>query len=105
MTLGFAGRRALSIALGLLFLAFLYGCQAEEQGEARSSETTEDTSQTGDGDSSEAQGVVNAISYVWPYLEVCVAARNLASLESDSGGFVQVEVSLSRGQSSSLRHA
>ena len=39
MTLDLAGRRSLSITLGLLLvLVFLYGCQAGEQGESRSSE-------------------------------------------------------------------
>ena len=87
VTLGLASRRSLSIALGLLVLAFLYGCQAEEQGEARSSETTtqdqttEDTSQTQDGDPSEAQGelgpevakIMDSSFYQdgeWGYLEV-----------------------------------
>src|SRR5215211_1093610 len=35
-----ARRRSLSIVLGFLILAFLYGCQDEGQKEARSSETT-----------------------------------------------------------------
>ncbi len=38
MRLDLASRRSLSIALGLLVLVFLYGCQAGEQGESRSSE-------------------------------------------------------------------
>ena len=40
MTLGLASRRPLSIALGLLVLTFLYGCQAGEQGESQPDETT-----------------------------------------------------------------
>ncbi len=38
MTLDLASSRALSITLGFLVLVFLYGCQAGEQGESRSSE-------------------------------------------------------------------
>ncbi len=38
VTLELASRRSLSITMGLLVLVFLYGCQAGEQGESRSSE-------------------------------------------------------------------
>jgi len=77
----------LFVALGLLVLTFLYGCQTEEQGASRSSETTaqdqtsEDTGQTRGGDpdgadgelGSEVEKILNSSFYrysEWGYLEV-----------------------------------
>jgi D-alanyl-D-alanine carboxypeptidase/D-alanyl-D-alanine-endopeptidase (penicillin-binding protein 4) len=87
VTLDPASRRPLSIVLGLLVLTFLYGCQAGEQGESQSEETmaqdqtSEDTGQTRDSDSDEAQvelgsevaQIMNSSRYQygeWGYLEV-----------------------------------
>jgi hypothetical protein len=87
VTPGLASRRPLSIALGLLVLTFLYGCQAGEQGESQSDEPTaqdqsfEDTGQTQGGDSNGVQGelgsqvaeIMNSSRYQygeWGYLEV-----------------------------------
>jgi D-alanyl-D-alanine carboxypeptidase/D-alanyl-D-alanine-endopeptidase (penicillin-binding protein 4) len=87
VTLGLVSRRPLSIALGLLVLTFLYGCQAGEQGESQSDETTtqdqasDDTGQTQGGDPNGAQGelgsgvaqIMNSSRYQygeWGYLEV-----------------------------------
>src|SRR3954464_7890842 len=76
MRLGLASRRLLSIALGLLVLTFLYGCQ--EAGEQGGSEST---GQTRNSDSNEAQAalgsevekIMDSSFYEygeWGYLEV-----------------------------------
>ncbi len=87
MRLNLVGRRPMFIALGLLVLAFLCGCQAGGQGEARASETTsqdrtsQDSGQTRDSGSEEAQRelgsgveeIMNSSFYQygeWGYLEV-----------------------------------
>ena len=88
MTLDLASRRSLSITLGLLLvLVFLYGCQAGEQGESRSSEGAaqnsgpEDAGQTRGIEPDGAQGalgpevekIMNSPFYrygEWGYLEV-----------------------------------
>jgi D-alanyl-D-alanine carboxypeptidase/D-alanyl-D-alanine-endopeptidase (penicillin-binding protein 4) len=82
-----ASRRSLSIVLGLLVLAFLYGCQDQQQGKSRSSETTaqhraaDQMGQTRGGELGEAQGelgpkvakIMDSSFYrygEWGYLEV-----------------------------------
>ena len=87
MTLDLASRRSLSITLGLLVLVFLYGCQAGEQGESRSSEGAaqnsgpEEVGQTGGIDPDGGQGalgpeaekIMDSPFYrygEWGYLEV-----------------------------------
>ena len=69
MTLGLTSRRPLTNALGLLVLAFLYGCQAGEQEEASSAETDEAQGELG----SEVEEIMNSSLYrygEWGYLEV-----------------------------------
>jgi D-alanyl-D-alanine carboxypeptidase len=85
--LGFASGRPLTIALGLLVLAFLYGCYGGEQEESSSADATSqdrnsaDTGQTEGGDSNGAQQelgsdiaeTMNSSFYKygeWRYLEV-----------------------------------
>jgi len=87
VTLDLASRRSLSITLGLLVLVFLYGCQAGEQGESRSSEGAaqnsgpEEAGQTRGIDPDEGQGalgpeaekIMDSPFYrygEWGYLEV-----------------------------------
>ena len=79
-----ARRGSLSIVLGFLILAFLYGCQ-DQQGKSRSSETTaqhrasEEAGQSQGGNLGEAQGglgpkvakIMDSSRYgEWGYLEV-----------------------------------
>jgi D-alanyl-D-alanine carboxypeptidase/D-alanyl-D-alanine-endopeptidase (penicillin-binding protein 4) len=83
--LDLASRRSLTIVLGLLVLAFLYGCKAEEQGQSRPPETTAHdrasgvAGQTRGGDQAhgelgaEVGKIMNSSFYrygEWGYLEV-----------------------------------
>jgi serine-type D-Ala-D-Ala carboxypeptidase/endopeptidase (penicillin-binding protein 4) len=82
-----ASRRSLSVVLGFLVLMFLYGCQDQQQGKSRSSESTaqdraaSETRQTQGGDLGEAQRelgpkvskIMDSSLYrygEWGYLEV-----------------------------------
>ena len=73
MMLGFAGRRWLSIALGLLVLAFLYGCQAGEQEESQEESGSAATDEAQGELGSEVEEIMNSSLYrygEWGYLEV-----------------------------------